>query len=229
MSKDYKGCLIVIDGGDGSGKRTQTKLLVERLKREGYPVETVSFPRYETPTGQLVKKYLNGGFGEPTKVPAREASMYYAYDRWAAMQDGAFEALSHGAFLVADRYVASNMGHQGSKFSSLTEMAEYFKWNDHLEHEFLGIPRPTVNVILHVPAEVSMELIEKRGEEKDGHENIHHLKVAEMTYTELARTFPNFVRIECVDKDGNLRSMEEIHELIWEKVGHLCGTIEAIR
>jgi len=119
------------------------------------------------------------------------------------------------------------MGHQGSKFSDSAERTAFFKWNDHFEHEFLGIPRPNINVILHVPAEVSMLLIAKRGNAMDGHENIEHLRRAEATYLELARTFPNFVLVECM-KDGapptldGLRTKDEIHELIWERVRHLC-------
>jgi hypothetical protein len=60
----------------------------------------------------------------------------------------------------------------------------------------------------------------------DGHENLAHLKRAEMTYLEMVRTFPNFTLIECVDEDGNLRSIPEIHELVWAKVGHLCPVVE---
>jgi len=227
MTAYAHGCLIVIDGGDGSGKTEQTTMLVERLRKERMPVGTLSFPRYDTPTGALVKSYLDGALGDPTKVPAREASMLYAYDRWAAFCEGAFDELGDGAYLILNRYVASNMGHQGSKFEDPTERAEFFRWNDRLEHEFFGIPRPNVNVILHVPAEVSIGLIKNRGRAMDGHENLAHLKRAEETYLEMARTFPNFVLVECVDEDGRLKSIPEIHELIWGHVGHLCGRMGA--
>lgn len=227
MSVDKKGCLIVIDGGDGSGKTVQSELLVERLRKESEDVHTISFPRYETPTGKVVKDYLKGKWGDPTKVPAREASMLYAYDRQAAHREGAFDALDQGVHMVANRYVASNMGHQGSKLANPDSRKNFFAWNDKLEHEFLGIPRPDINVILHVPPEVSMRLIAERGEETDGHENLEHLKQAEATYLELARTFPGFVLIECVDDDGNLRSREDIHELIWPHVERLCVRMKA--
>ena len=41
------GTLIILEGGDGSG-RLQTKLLVERLTKEGHAVKSVSFPNYDT-------------------------------------------------------------------------------------------------------------------------------------------------------------------------------------
>jgi dTMP kinase len=55
----YKGKFIVIDGTDGSGKKTQTDLLVERLKKEGYAVEKIDFPQYGKKSAGPVEDYLN--------------------------------------------------------------------------------------------------------------------------------------------------------------------------
>lgn len=212
-----RGKLIVIDGGDGSGKTEQTDRLVARMTREGLPVKTVAFPRYETPTGAEVKAYLNGKYGPAAQVPARQASILYAVDRWAAFHDGVFAPLEDGTHVICNRYVASNMGHQGSKFADPAERTAFFRWNDELEHAIFCIPRPDLNVILHVPAETSIRLIDGRGNAKDGHENVEHLKRAEATYLELARTFPGFALIECV-RDGKLLPIPEIHELVWAEV-----------
>ena len=57
------GKLIIIEGGDGSGKATQTAMLVERLAAEGRPVRSVSFPDYDSDSSALVKMYLRGDFG----------------------------------------------------------------------------------------------------------------------------------------------------------------------
>lgn len=212
-----RGKLIVIDGGDGSGKTEQTKLLVERMKKEGQSVGTLSYPRYETPTGKVVKAYLDGAYGAAMHIPARQASMLYAVDRWASFKEGDFGGLAKGEHRICNRYVGSNMGHQGSKIDDPAERAAFFAWNDEIEHGFFGIPRPDLNVILHVPAETSIKLIDGRGNAKDGHENVEHLRRAEATYLELARTFPNFALIECV-VDGKLLSIPEIHELVWAEV-----------
>lgn len=217
-----RGKLIVIDGSDGTGKTRQTDSLVARMTREGLPVKTVAFPRYETPTGAEVKAYLNGKYGPAAQVPAKQASILYAVDRWAALHDGVFAPLESGVHMVANRYAASNMGHQGSKFSDPAERAAFFRWNDELEHVIYGIPRPDVNVVLHVPADISISLIDSRGNVKDGHENVEHLKRAEATYLELARTFPGFVLIECV-QDGRLLSIPEVHELVWAEVSKVLA------
>ena len=58
-----KGKLFIIEGGDGSGKATQTKLLAEHLKNDGYPVMAVSYPDYDSDSSALVKMYLRGDFG----------------------------------------------------------------------------------------------------------------------------------------------------------------------
>ncbi|HTM67876.1 MAG TPA: thymidylate kinase [Candidatus Binatia bacterium] len=210
------GRFLVIDGMDGSGKTEQTRMLVERMKKERLPVETVSFPRYETDSGKVVKAYLNGAFGSPEEVGAKRASVLYAVDRYAASADMRRQ-LEAGTNLVANRYVASNMGHQGSKERREIERMAFYRWNDELEFGLFAIPRPDLNVILHVPVDVSLSLIEKRGEAKDLHENRAHLEAAEATYLEIARTFPGFALIECVE-DGRLLSIPEVHEKVWAAV-----------
>ncbi|HJV33051.1 MAG TPA: thymidylate kinase [Patescibacteria group bacterium] len=216
-----KGKFMVIDGMDGSGKTEQTKLLVERLRKEGLPVETISFPRYDTDSGKVVKAYLDGAFGTPDEVGPKRASILYAVDRYAASREMR-QSLDAGTNLVANRYVASNMGHQGSKERREADRMAFYRWNDELEFGLFDIPRPDLNVILHVPVDISLALIEKRGATKDMHENRAHLEVAEATYLEIARTFPGFALIECVE-GGRLLSIPEVHEKVWAAVAPLLA------
>lgn len=210
------GKFFVIDGTDGSGKATQTKLLIERMRAEGFPVQPFAFPRYDTPTGQRVKRYLAGEFGPPASLDPYQASPFYADDRKAAAPE--IEAcVAAGTNVVADRYVAANMGHQGSKIADPTERAAYFRWNEDLEYGTNRIPRPDLNLILHVPADVAVALIDARGNVKDGHENLAHLKAAEATFLEIAASFPGFRLIECVE-DGRLLSRDEIHAKVWDVI-----------
>ena len=78
------GKLIVIDGIDGSGKGTQTKRLVRRLRDEDYSVETISFPQHGKRSCTMVDDYLMGKFGTPEQVGPYSASSFYALDRFAA-------------------------------------------------------------------------------------------------------------------------------------------------
>ena len=74
--------MIVIEGTDGSGKGTQTKLLSEALKKKGVKFEITDFPQYNTPSAFFVEKYLNGGYGSLDEVGPYKASFFYALDRF---------------------------------------------------------------------------------------------------------------------------------------------------
>ncbi len=223
-----KSVFIVIEGTDGSGKGTQTKLLVERLKKEGHRVACFDFPQYHKPSSQLVRNYLQGEYGaRPEDVSPEQASLFYAIDRFDAAKD-IRAALVAGKTVVANRYVASNMGHQGAKFGDDRKRIAFFKWIDSIEYGIFNIPQPDINVILHVPAQVAQKLVDlKKGKERtflkgkkrDLHEgNLKHLKKAEKVYLQLAKLFPRKFRlIECAPKK-RLLPLTTIHESIWQMV-----------
>ncbi len=216
-----RGRLIVIDGTDGSGKATQTNLLVQRFRNEGLPVETISFPKYGHKSAGALEEYLEGKYGHAHEVTAHQASVLYAVDRF----DASFQIrdwLDAGTHVVADRYVGSNMGHQGSKIDDPLERQAFFQWEMEFEHELMGIPKPDINIVLHVPARTTIELMKEReyksNLKKDIHEDDHtHLIAAEQSYLEIVNCFDNFHRIECV-QDEQLLSREDIHELVWNAI-----------
>ncbi|HDH07740.1 MAG TPA: thymidylate kinase, partial [Candidatus Moranbacteria bacterium] len=143
------GKFIVIDGTDGSGKATQTKLLVERLKNDGHDVEIADFPQYGKKSAGLIEKYLNGKYGSAEEVGPYRASIFYACDRY----DASFKirkAVEEGKIVISNRYVTANMGHQGGKIKDPEERKKYFNWLYNLEYETFSIPRPDLNIILHV-------------------------------------------------------------------------------
>lgn len=82
---DYfmKGKLIVVDGIDGVGKVTQTKLLYERLKKERYKAAILDFPQYYNNFfGKLIGRFQNGEFGDAPTASPYLASVLYTADRW---------------------------------------------------------------------------------------------------------------------------------------------------
>jgi len=209
---------IVIDGTDGSGKATQSRLLVERLKKEGFEVATFSFPQYGAKSAGPTEEYLAGKYGSAVEVGPYRGSFFYAIDRY----DASFKiraALSEGKVVVSDRYVGSNLGHQGGKIHEAEERLKFFKWDDDLEHNLFNIPRPDINIVLHVPPEISQKLSDsasKNGVSHDIHEtNFQHLKDAETAYLEIVNIFENFKLIECVE-NGEYLSPEKIHEKVWQ-------------
>ncbi len=211
-----------IDGQDGVGKATQTNLLVKRLNKEGFPARIVSFPRYETPTGQLVYEYLHGRFGDPTNLDPFVASSIFARDREAAIID--LMKWSREEIIIFDRYVSSNLAHQGGKISNLGEREDLIDKILRLEFNLLGIPEPYLTIILGVSPEISFELSKQRviqsGKNLDGHEvNFEHIQNAAEVYRYLAVKRSTFYRImECCD-EGRLLPPEVIHEKIWLEFG----------
>lgn len=129
-----KGKLIVVEGTDCSGKETQVKRAVARFKEMGLNIYNYSFPMYDTPTGRIVggpylgKSYIcEGWFPEgATNVDALAASAYYAADR--RYNIGIINKhLENGDIVILDRYVESNMAHQGGKLKTPEERTKCIK------------------------------------------------------------------------------------------------------
>ena len=137
------GRLIIIEGGDGSGKATQTALLKERLLKEGYKVKSVSFPNYDSPAAMPVKMYLAGDFGKkPSDVNPFVASSLYAVDRFASFRMDWQNFYEEGGIILADRYTTSNMVHQMVKYEDPAERKAFLDWLEDFEFVKFGLPRP---------------------------------------------------------------------------------------
>ena len=228
MSKQKKGNFIAIEGPDGSGKATQAKLLKDLLSKKGFKVKEIDFPQYGKKSAGLVEEYLNGKYGTAKEVGPYRASIFYACDRY----DASFTIrkwIGDGKTIVADRYIASNIAHQGGKIKNKKKRKEYIKWLYDLEYGIFKIPKPDMTVILKTSTEFSYELSSKitdkkkkkkkdsylKGKKRDIHEkDKQHLKDSLRAYLDLAEEYAkDFKVVECVEK-GKLLPPEEIHEKI---------------
>jgi dTMP kinase len=218
-----QGKIFVIEGTDCSGKATQTNLLLDRLRLENIPCEKLSFPRYNTPTGNIIKRYLGKDgyqqeFGPAVDVPPKIASVLYAEDRYAAKPE-ILEIINSGKNLIFDRWVEANMGHQGGKIVK-ENREEFFRWVNELEYGTFNLPRPDSILFLYMPYQVGIKLKKGRPGEADGHESsIDHLRNAEDAYIQLANMF-SWKRINCT-KDGTiatLRTPEDISNEVYKNV-----------
>ena len=227
QSEPQKGRFIVIDGTDGSGKATQTQLLIEELKLGGHKVEMADFPQYGQKSAGLVEDYLNGKYGQ---VSPQAASIFYAVDRF----DASFKIkqwLEEGKIVVANRYVTANAGHQGGKIADDIDRMKFFRWLDNLEYTIFNIPKPDLNIILHMPAEMAQKLVDKKssdvrkyanGKKRDLHEaDLLHLQNAEKVYMEISKLFPNTKLVECVS-GGQLLTPPEVSNKVWELVRRIA-------
>lgn len=218
------GKLIIIESGsDASGKATQTKKLYDRLVSEGYNVKKVEYPNYDSQTSTLVKMYLRGDFGKnPSDVDAYVASTFYAVDRYASFKTQWEEFYNEGGIILADRYTTSNMVHQASKMEE-SERDKYLDWLFDYEFNMYKIPKPDAVIFLDVPVDFSKNLMKDRdnkftGEkEKDIHEkDLEYLKKCYENSLYIADKY-DWKKIECI-KDNSLRSIENIHEEIYENI-----------
>lgn len=206
-NKNKKGKLIVIDGIDGSGKATQVKLLVEKLKKLKIKVKTIDFPRYyDNFFGKLIGEYLSGAYGDFIQTDPRVASVLYAADRFESSWQ-IKRWLAAGYAVIADRYVSANQIHQGGKIADGKKRQAFLAWLDEMEHEVFRIPRPDLIIYLDVPLEVSKEWLKQKiakrkkkylGGRKDvAEDNLLHLKDSRASALNLEKQNKNWVRIKC--------------------------------
>jgi dTMP kinase len=233
-----KGKFFVLEGMDGSGKATQTKLLTEALKNKGYDVVKIDFPQYGKGSAALLEAYLKGNYGPSEEVGPYRASIFYACDRY----DLSFQVkkwLEEGKIVIADRYLASNIGHQGGKLiADKDEWEKYVEWLYNLEFNIFQIPKPDYTIILKISPELSMqysnkikdaEKIQKRmaylGDDKkqDIHESDkNHLANSLKSYIAISEKYPEEYKIiECQEGDNFLpidAINQKILKLIEEKI-----------
>lgn len=213
--------LIVIEGLDGSGKGTQTKILCEKISEHGCKVRHISFPNYNDSSASLVKSYLAGEFGNsPESVNAYAASSFYAVDRFAAFKKYWGEDYLSGVNIIADRYTTSNAIYQITKLPQ-SEWDEYLKWLEYYEYKQLQLPQPNAVIYLDMPIEVSQKLMTSRycGDEskKDIHEsNLRFLAECREAALYSAEKL-GWTIIKC-SENGEPRTINDISEDIWNLV-----------
>lgn len=214
------GIIISIEGTDGAGKHTQQQLLLESLQKDGYKVFNQSFPNYDSDSSAPVKMYLSGEFGDTANcLNAYQASALFAVDRMCTYKKTLESHYKNGEILLFDRYVQSNFIHQTSKIENEKEKFDFLKWEESFEYDTLGLPRPDLTFFIEMPVEKSLELAHARadyktGKQKDIHEeDTTYMKKSYDNGLMLAKKF-DWSIIHCVDDNGNLKTIDEIHEEI---------------
>ena len=207
------GKLIVIEGLDGSGKATQSKLLAAALEQQGRPVRQISFPNYASNASWPVRMYLAGEFGpKPEDVNAYAASVLYAVDRFASYRKDWADFYRDGGILIADRYTTSNAVHQCSKLPR-TAWDGYLDWLFDLEYQKIGIPKPDAVFYLEVDPQVSQRLLSGRYGGDETKKDIHERDLVYLEHSRAAAAYCadrlGWRRITCC-AGGAMRPVEEI-------------------
>ena len=215
-----KAKLISVDGLDGSGKNTQSELLAARLRTAGKRAEVISFPMYEKDSSFAVRMYLSGALGgHPDDTGAYAAATFFAVDRYISMRTDWGKLLGECDYIIFNRYVSDNAVHQLSKLQK-DKWDGFLSWLYDFEFDRLGLPRPDLTLYLVVEPEVSMALVDRRGEKKDIHESdgddMRRCYAAGLYAAEKL----GFHKIFCC-ADGKIRSREAIADEIFDEVTRL--------
>lgn len=99
---------IVFEGGDGSGKTTQSRALYRRLQRRGYPTLLTHEPG-GTPSGEAIRRWLKG----PDKLSALSELLLFLAARAQLVESVIRPSLEQGTIVICDRYTASTVAYQG--------------------------------------------------------------------------------------------------------------------
>ena len=168
------GRFIVIDGLDGSGKETQTKLLTAYLESIGQTVRVLSFPCYESQSSLFVRMYLGGELGDrPDDTNAFAASSFFAADRYLSYRlDWQKDIEDPHTVVIANRYTTANAVHQLAKLPE-EQWDDFLTWLWDYEFEKMGIPAPDDILYLEMLPDISLRLIQSRSAQTGRAIDIH--------------------------------------------------------
>ena len=166
ISGHARGVFISFEGGEGSGKSTQAKLLKEYLESQGH---TVTLTREPGGT-KLGKELRNILLHTHDEVSPRAEALLYAADRAHHVETLIRPALERGEIVITDRYLDSSIAYQGAgRVLSPGEVGRISRWAT----ESLI---PTLTIIIDLPSEIGLGRLKSRDrlerESLDFHERV---------------------------------------------------------
>lgn len=164
--------IIVIEGSDQAGKKTQTALLAQALKRNKIKTQTFSFPDYTTPLGKEIDGFLHG----KRKFPPQVIHCLLAANRWENA-DQIKSAQTENSVLVMNRYYQSNLVYGVANGMPLS-------WLENLDQ---GLPKADLVIVLDVSQKESFS--RKKSNRDKFEKNAKFIKTISVTYRKLAKKY----------------------------------------
>ncbi|MFE7821382.1 dTMP kinase [Priestia megaterium] len=191
--------IITFEGLDKSGKKSQSELLYQALYERGYNVEKSEFHRYDTPTGQLIRKFLDGEYqANQLAIECIMAADKYAQLDW-------FEEIKEKTdVLILDRYLTSQFVYSTANGVDI----------DFTLNLLDRMPEPNFEFFLDISPEESMKRKGKWGE-NDKYESDNAL---------LSKARDNYLRIMTIEQESDralildgTKEVEELHKQILDR------------
>lgn len=216
-----KNRIVVLEGLDASGKGTQTKLLCDKLIREGIEYKSYDFPRYESESSVPVRMYLSGKLGKhPEDTNAYAASSFFAVDRYISYRTEWKTYCDDGMLILLDRYTSANALHQLSKMPK-DKWKDFLDWLYDFEFDKLGLPHPELTLFLDMHPDVAIKLMNMRtqttGRSQDIHELDHGHLYKSYEAAQFACEYLGWKKIVCFE-NGSPKPMDEIAGQIYGEV-----------
>jgi dTMP kinase len=200
-----QGIFIAFEGGEGTGKSTQSKLLAQWLEQEGESVVLTREPG-GTDLGKDLRKILLGH--ETGAISPRAEALLYAADRAHHVYSVIRPALERGDVVITDRYFDSSTAYQGAgRILNPEEVARISRWATESLY-------PTLTILIDVPAEIGLGRLQSR-DRLEAESNDFHDRVRQ-EYLQIAMMDPE--RYFIVD---GMQSVEEINAQITARVAEL--------
>ncbi len=215
------GKLIVVEGGDGTGKQTQAELLVEKINKSAKiqgQARYVSFPNYGSYWGDKVQDYKNEEFCS-LEESGPFSALLYSMDRFD-QRDYLIEILERGDWIVCDRYVESNWVYQGIKIADIEQRDRFQEFLREFEYKRGELPVPDIFFYLDIDISLQKKRLLEKAEsgDTDAHErNLEFMKESIEEYRRLARKH-SWEVINCCNEAGEQFPRQEIAEEIFNKV-----------
>jgi dTMP kinase len=203
-----KNLFIALEGIDGSGKSTQTRLLTEKLTNEGHKVYS-TFEPTDNYIGKLIRNILKGH----AKADYRVIAGLYLTDRLDHLLNeeyGIVKKLEEGFTVITDRYCFSSYAYQSTHMD--------MDWVIQANSICAEILRPDINIFIDISPEVSMQRIQRNRDTVELFETLDNLKLVRSKYMEAFEKLQEEETVFTVD--GN-RTPNLIAEDIWQEVKRL--------